>query len=149
MKEISRSNTKAALSLISKDNRGSIFKLNDTIPTSDGTCASVFDILKSKHPQDSLPTEDSLVDGAHNPPIIHPVIYDNTQGKTICSAALCTSGAVAPSGIDAQGWRSVHCSFKSVSDGLCHSLHFSPSSFGRPLSTIKPCLFDVLLIDCT
>ena len=62
------------------------------------------------------------MEGAHNPPTVHPVIFDSIQAKTIRSAALHTNGAAGPSGIDARGWRRLCCSFKSASDDLCHSL---------------------------
>lgn len=44
------------------------------------------------------------------------------MGKTIRSAALCTSGASGPSGIYARGWRRLCSFFKTASDDLCHSL---------------------------
>ena len=62
------------------------------------------------------------MNGAHNPPAVHPVIFDSIQGATIHSAALRTSGAAGPSGIDARGWRRLCSSYKSASDDLCHSL---------------------------
>ncbi len=39
-----------------------------------------------------------------------------------CTAALCTKGAVDPSGIDANGWRRLCTAFKTASADLCHSL---------------------------
>ena len=122
VKEMSKGNTKAALRLLSKDNRGSALRLSDIVPSPECAHASVLDILKSKHPSGGSPTEDSIVDGAHNPPAVHPVIFDSIQGLTIRSAALRTSGAAGPSGIDARGWRRLCSSFKSASDDLCHSL---------------------------
>lgn len=122
VKEMSKGNTKAALRLLSKDCRGSVLGLTDTIPSSDGEHTTVLDSLKSKHPPGGPLSEDGLVDGAHTPPAVHPVIFESIQGKTIRSAALHTKGAAGPSGIDAGGWRRLCCSFKTASDDLCHSL---------------------------
>ena len=122
VKEMSKGNTKAALRSLSKDNRGSVLRLSDIVSSPEGAHASVLDTLKAKHPPGGSPTEDSIVNGAHNPPAVHPVIFDSIQGATIHSAALRTSGAAGPSGIDARGWRRLCSSYKSASDDLCHSL---------------------------
>ena len=121
-REMSKGNTKAALRLLAKDCRGSVLRLNDTILSSNGEHTTVLDTLKSKHPTGSPPSVDGLVEGASNPPTVHPVIFDSIQGNTIRSAALRTSGSAGPSGIDARGWRRLCCSFKSASDDLCNSL---------------------------
>ena len=119
MKKMSTGNTRAALRLLS---RNDILHLCDSIPRSNQENTSVLDILKSKHPPGNTPALDTIVEGAHNPPTVHPVIFDSIQAKTIRSAALHTNGAAGPSGIDARGWRRLCCSFKSASDDLCHSL---------------------------
>ena len=98
VREMSKDHTKAAFRLLSKDNRGSFLFLSDTIPTaSKDEHATVLDVLKSKHPPGALPSEDSIFEGAHVPSTVLHVIFDSIIGKTICSAALCTSGAVGPS----------------------------------------------------
>ena len=66
VKEMSKGNTKAALRLLSKDNRGSVLRLSDIVSSPEGAHASVLDTLKAKHPPGGSPTEDSIVDGAHN-----------------------------------------------------------------------------------
>lgn len=108
---MSKGNTKAALRSLSKDSSGSVLKLGDTVPAPEGAQASILHILKSKHPPGGPPTADSIVGGAHNPPTVHPVMFDSIQGMTIRSAALRTSGAAGPSGIDARGWRRICTSF--------------------------------------
>ena len=122
-REMSKGNTKAALRTLSKECRGTVLNLNDIVLSSDGTRATVFDILKSKHPPSGGPPDpDTLIDAAFNPPVVHPVIFDSIQGQTIRSAALHTSGAAGPSGIDAWEWRRLCSSFKSASAALCQSL---------------------------
>ena len=122
LNEMSKGNTKAALRLLSKDNRGSVLHLSDHIPLSSGEETTVLDVLKAKHPPGSTPSEDSILDSAHNPPTIHPVVFDGIHGKTIRSAALHTNGAAGPSGIDARGWKRMCTSFSTASDNLCHAL---------------------------
>ena len=68
IKEMSKGNTKAALRLLSTENRGSILQLEDIVPGASSDDTTVLDILKSKHPPGISPTEDSLVEGAYNPP---------------------------------------------------------------------------------
>ena len=122
-REMSKGNTKAALRTLSKECRGTVLNLNDIVLSSDGTRATVLDILKSKHPPSGGPPDpDTLIDAAFNPPVVHPVIFDSIQGQTIRSAALHTSGAAGPSGIDAWGWRRLCSSFKSASAAPCQSL---------------------------
>jgi len=120
--EMSKGNTRAALRSLSKENKGSVLHLADSVPAGNGEYTSVLDTLRSNHPVGSMPSEVAMVEGAQNPPMIHPVIFDSIKGKTIHSAALRTGGAAGPSGIDAQGWRRLCCSFKSASDDFCHSL---------------------------
>ena len=44
------------------------------------------------------------------------------DGSVIGAAALQTSGAAGPSGIDAHSWRRLCSSFRSASDELCSAL---------------------------
>ena len=53
---------------------------------------------------------------------IHPVVFDCIDAAKIRAAALRTTGAAGPSGIDARGWRRLCTSFKSASNDLCHSM---------------------------
>ena len=84
---MSKGNTKAALRTLSKECRGTVLNLNDIVLSSDGTRATVLDILKSKHPPSGGPPDpDTLIDAAFNPLVVHPVIFDSIQGQTIRSA---------------------------------------------------------------
>ena len=122
VKEMSKGNIKAALRLLTKFNRGSILHLSDIVSSTSDEKLTVLDVLKSKHPASTPPSEKSIIPAAHDPPTIHPVIFDSITAKTIRSAALRITGAAGPSGIDARGWRRLCTSFKSASDDLCHSL---------------------------
>ena len=92
-KEMSKGNTKAAIRLLSKINWGSTLHPNDIVTSTDKEKLTVLDVLKSKHPASSPPSEDAILPAAHDPPTIHPVIFDSITAKTIRSAALRTTGA--------------------------------------------------------
>ena len=111
--------TAAAMQLLaSEPGRGGVLRSDDTIPGS----GKVYDILKSKHPAAApLHYEALLPDSVATNPV-HPVIFDALDGPTIKAAALRTSGAAGPSGIDAHSWRRLCSSFRSASDELCSSI---------------------------
>ena len=111
--------TAAAMQLLSSaPGKGGVLHLDDTIPGS----GKVYDILKSKHPVAApLHSEALLSDDAASTPV-HPVIFDALDGPVIKAAALRTSGAAGPSGIDAHGWRRLCSSFCSASEELCSSI---------------------------
>ena len=119
VKEMSKGNIKAALRLLTKFNRGSILHLSDIVSSTSDEELTVLDV---QHPASTPPSEESIIPAAHDPPTIHPVIFDSITAKTIHSAALRITGAAGPSGIDARGWRRLCTSFKSAADDLCHSL---------------------------
>ena len=84
---------KAALRLLSANSRGQVLDLNERFPASqsDSESVSVREILKQKHPDAWPVTTDALV--TSEPPLCHPVIYDNITGSTIRAAALQCQGA--------------------------------------------------------
>jgi len=49
MSEMSKGNTWAALRSLSKENKGSLLHLADSVPAVNGEYTSVLDILRSKH----------------------------------------------------------------------------------------------------
>ena len=101
------------------------------VPSSSSEQTSVLEALKSKHPP-GQPASASAIPNlgeVHND--IHPVVFDLIDASKIRSAALQTSGAAGPSGIDAKGWRRLCSSFKSASNDLCHLL----ALLARRLST--------------
>jgi len=80
----------------------------------------VRDILADKHPTGQPALSDTVIkDDLLD---VHPVLFDSLDATVIRCAALRTSRAAGPSGLDALGWRRLCTSFKSVSMELCHSL---------------------------
>ncbi len=111
--------TKAALRLLSEQGKGGILQLDEIVTTSDGQ-KKVKEILIDKHPPGQPAYPDVII--KDDPQDVHPVLFESLDAAIIRSAALNTSGAAGPSGIDALGWRRLCTSFKSASADLCHSL---------------------------
>ena len=114
--------TNAALQLLSQRGIGGVLHIHDPVNRSDPDSLSIFDTLKSKHPQVQPASPDSVPLLSLDVPEIHPVIFDRIDASSIRSAALRTKGAAGPSGIDAHCWRRLCTSFKSASEDLCNSL---------------------------
>lgn len=111
--------TQAALRLLSKQSRGGVLHLDDYTDTENGQ-RKVRDILSEKHPPAQPAHHDALIND--DPPDIHPVLFESLDARMIRSAALHTSGAAGPSGLDALSWRRLCTSFKSASLELCQGL---------------------------
>lgn len=121
-----RGKTGAALDLLSHKGTGGALHVNDPATKDDPTSPSVLDVLKAKHPTAQPATADALLSDCQDPPMVHPVIFDQIDASSIRSAALSTTGAAGPSGLDAHCWRRLCTSFHSASRDLCHSLaHFA------------------------
>ena len=111
--------TKAALCLLSEQNKGRVLHLDDPTETENGQ-RKVRDILLEKHPPCQPVHHDAIIND--DPPDVHPVLFESLDAGVIRSATLHTSGAAGPSGLGALGWRRLCTSFKTASFKLCHSL---------------------------
>ncbi|ETX01015.1 MAG: hypothetical protein ETSY2_37945 [Candidatus Entotheonella gemina] len=121
-----RGKTGAALDLLSRKGTDGVLHVNDPVIKDDPTSPSVLDVLKSKHPAAEHAPADALLSISQDPPIVHPVIFDQIDASSIRSAALLTTGAAGPSGLDAHCWRRLCTSFHTASRDLCHALaHFA------------------------
>ena len=110
---------KSALRFITDNSRGGILKLDDQV-TVQNEKIQVREILQLKHPASRPACENSLLYG----PVDHidPILFDGTDGSAIRNAALRTTGAAGPSGVDANGWRRLCVSFQTASNDLCIAL---------------------------
>ena len=117
-----RGKTSAALDLLSNKGAGGVLHVTDPVTKDDPMSPSVLDVLKSKHPAAQPASLDALLSDVHDPPSVHPVIFDSIDASSIRSAALSTKGTGGPSGLDAHCWRRLCTSFHSASKDLCHSL---------------------------
>ena len=111
--------TKAALRLLSDQHRGKILHLDDPVDTGNGI-RKVRDILVDKHPPSRPANADSIINV--DPPDVHPILFESLDVSVVKFAALHTSGAAGPSGLDAISWRRLCTSFKTASQELCQSL---------------------------
>ncbi len=105
--------TKAALS---EQGKGGTLQLDEIVTTPNGQ-KKVKEILIDKHPPGQPAYPDVII--KDDPQDVHPVLFESLDATIIRSAALNTSGAAGPSGIDELGWRRL-CT--SASADLCHSL---------------------------
>ena len=85
------------------------------------TGKTVCDLLVDKHPP-AEPLHTGCLISDSTVPDYHPVIFDDLDGNVVREAALHTSGAAGPSGVDAYGWRRLCSAFGSVSGELCCSI---------------------------
>ena len=103
--------TKAALQLLAGKGRGGILNLDDDAVT-DPPIRSVWEVLRSKYPTAQPLHLNCLLPNWADPPATHPVIFDPLDGHVIRAAALGTSGAAGPSGVDAHSWRRLFTSLQ-------------------------------------
>ena len=110
--------TKPALDLFSGVHRGKKLGLNELVDADESL--TMRDLLKSKHPPAAPLHHECLITDTDPALVYHPVIFDVLDGSVIRAAALRTSGAAGPSGVDAYGWRHLCTAFRSASDELCN-----------------------------
>ena len=104
--------------LSSAPGRGGVLHLDHIIPGA----GKVYDILKSKHPAAAPVHVEALLPDDDTTTPFHPAIFDVLDGPVIKAAALRSSEAAGPSGIDAHGWRRLCSSFHFASDEHCSSI---------------------------
>ena len=114
-------NTKAALRLITEQNKGDVLSLDDTVNLPNTSVKTVRELLIEKHPP-CRPAIKEILIPTEAPPQVHPIIFEAIDVSAIRSASLRTQGAAGPSGLDAHCWRRLCTSFKEASNDLCHSL---------------------------
>ena len=106
----------AALRRITDQEKGGLLHLNDEVYGK-----SVKSILKDKHPEGQLASQDVLLPSVDSSQSFS-VIFDSLDASVIRRAALNTKGSAGPSGLVAYAWRRLCSSFGKKSDDLCHSL---------------------------
>ena len=65
---------------------------NDVLPLDKNT----FQLLKQRHSQSQPPYEETSIND--EPPVIHPIIFDDTNEELVRKAAIRTKGGSGPSG---------------------------------------------------
>ena len=98
---------KKALRLLS-DNGG-------PLPLNDDVLAK----LKEKHPPKQEPNPSAIIDTELSFEEVHPIIFEQIDGKLIHDVILRMDGAAGPSGLDANSWKRVCSSFGLPSSDLC------------------------------
>ena len=108
---------KAALDLLSNEEKGGILHLKDPTDPNDPTSQTVKESLTNKHPQGQVAQSNCILED--EPQDQHPILLD---ASAIRSAAIKVSGAAGPSGLDAHEWRRLCTSHKEASRDLCNAL---------------------------
>ena len=85
--------TRAAIRLLTDNDRGQVLQLNDSISPGSTDSPTVLDILRSKHPPSQPHTMDLLMSPGLDPPTVHPIIYKRIDARCIRTATLHTFGA--------------------------------------------------------
>ena len=96
---------KAALRLISNQEKGGILPLDSLIHIDETTTKNVQEILLEKHPPAESLVPSTVCQPDDSIPEPHPVQFDGIDGLFIRSVVLRMDGAAGPSGIDAAGWK--------------------------------------------
>ena len=109
---------KAALRLISHENKNSPLKLGSQISETE----TVREILMKKHPPQQPAKVSSIVTEDMQSTEPHPVIFDKIDGQFIRRTVLRMDGAAGPSGLDTDSWKRLCTSFGSASADLCEAL---------------------------
>ena len=115
-----RGKCKAALDLLTREEKGGILQLDEPAGPGKTNSPTVREILTSKHPP-GQPADSKCIISCE-PQESHPVIFESLDGNTIRSAALRVKGAAGPSGLDSHQWRRLCTSHKGASWDLCASL---------------------------
>ena len=110
---------KSAMDLLTNKSKGGLLHLNDVVSCPAGE-KSVRDILRDKHPPAQPIHQEALL--SEDPPLVHPVVFDSIDKGLVRSAALKTSGAAGPSGLDAYCWRRLCTCYGHASSDLCQAL---------------------------
>ena len=119
----------SALRFLSNNHGGGVLNIEDHIDRQD---RSVLDILAEKHPPAGRIDAAALVTTAHEPPEVHPVLFNRLNGLIIRNAALRTQGSAGPSDVDSGGWRRMCTAFHRQSTDLCSAI----AAVGRRLATV-------------
>ena len=109
---------KDALRLISTKPSGHPLPPNFKLPNN----KTVFEELCHKHPEGKSINPSVLISEDECTTPFHPVIFDALDGALIKEITMKTKGSAGPSGLDAEDWRHMCCSFKEVSNQLCNTL---------------------------
>ena len=103
---------KAAIRLLHDNKVGSPLTPND----------EVIESLLSKHPPRQPPSTEAIIESSGSIDPVHPILFEQIDGKLILDSALKSDGAAGPSGVDAAGWKRLCSSFGQCSVDLCNAI---------------------------
>ena len=107
---------KSALRFVSEYSKGGVLSLE----SSNNETLTVRDVLRKKHPAPKPIAQNSLLYGVIDD--VDAILFNGIDATAIRAAALRTTGAAGPSGMDAVGWRRLCASFNAASNDLCEAM---------------------------
>ena len=114
---------KAALRLISDQERGSVLLLDSLVSaTVDTPAKTICDIFLEKHLPSKPLVPSAVCEPSNATSEPHPIQFNQIDGPFIHKVALKMDGAAGPSGIDAAGRKHLCTSFRTHSADLCDAL---------------------------
>ena len=84
--------------------------------------AEVKESLLNKHPPRQPPSPEAIFEQSNVHANVHPILFEQIDGKLILESALKSDGAASPSGVDAAGWKRLCSSFGQCSVDLCNAI---------------------------
>ena len=113
---------RAALRLVTEQERGGLLPLDSVVSSHCSTSKTVCDVLQEKHPSAQPPSPSAIYNFSE--PIIEPHLFqfDQIDGPLIQATMLWMDDLAGPSGIDAAGWKCLCTSFRSHSSDLCNAI---------------------------
>ena len=97
-----------------------VLKLDDHVPSKEGTSCIVREILLELHPTGKHPNHESLLSISCQKSLpFDPVLFEALDGALIQKVALRCRGCAGPTGLDAHAWKRMYTSFKQASWNPC------------------------------
>ena len=115
--------TKSALQFLFRKADEGVLKLDDHVPSKEGTSCTVREALLELHPSGKEPSHESLLSNScQNLLPCDPILFEALDGALIKQVALRCRGSAGPTGLDAHAWRRMCTSFKQASWNLCSAI---------------------------
>ena len=109
-----------ALKSLQPESTAGTLRLEDVVTSSDGSQATVRQLLQEKHPAAQAASPEVLLQGAREN--VHPIRFDSLTSSPLRDTALHCEGSAGPSGLDSACWRRMCSSFNGASTNMCSAL---------------------------
>ena len=112
--------TKSALHFLFRKADEGVLKLDDHVPSKEGTLCIVREVRQALHPTGKDPNPESLLSSSFKNSLpTDPIPFEALDGALIQQQC---RGSAGPAGLDAHAWRRMCSSFKQASWNLCSAI---------------------------